>query len=126
MDGKHIIGVDQDDVEAIGVKGVDTGSTLAGYGWNVVKVLFECERFPPECMLDCFGVNASGMETYAGTHLKRVRRPLGEGIDVGDGIDALGGVAKGSSDMFGADEGDGAGRKAGGGKDCEGVRGGKV
>ena len=90
LDGKHIIGVNQDDVKAVGIEGVDAGSTSAGYGWNVVVVLFEYKRFPPQGMLDCFSINAGGMETYTGTHLKRVRCPMSKGIDVGDGVDMLG------------------------------------
>ena len=53
--------------------------------------------------------------------LKRVRCPTSQGINFGDGVDALGGVVKDSSNMFGTDKGDGASRKASSGKDCEGV-----
>ena len=121
MDGKHIIGVNWDDIKAVGIEGVDTGSTLAGYGQNVVEVLFECKRFPLQGMLDCYGVDAICVKTDTGAHPKRVRHPMSQGIDVSDGVDALGRVMKGSSNMFGADKGNGASRKAGSGKDCKGV-----
>ena len=77
-------------------------------------------------MLDCFNVDTSGMETHAGAHPERVRCPTSQCIKVGDGIDALGRVVKGSSNMFGTDKGDGASRKAGSCEDCKGVGGGKV
>ena len=121
--GKHVVGVDRDDVEAIGVEGADAGSTAAGYGRNVAKVLFKGKGFPPEGVLDGVGVNAGGVEADAGAHPNRVGCPASESVGVGDGVDALGGVAKCGSNMLGTDEGDGAGGKASGGKDCEGVRG---
>ena len=89
MDRKHIVGVNQDDVKAIRVEGADAGSTSAGYGRNVAKVLLECERLPPESMLDCLGIDAGDVETYAGAHWKRVRGPASKGVEVGDGIDML-------------------------------------
>ena len=88
-----------------------------------MKVLFEGKGFPPEGMLDGFGVDASGMETNTGAHPNRVGSPASESINVGDGVDMLGRVTKSGSNMLGADKGDGAIGKAGGGKDCKGVRG---
>ena len=123
LDGNYIVGVDRDDVEAIGVEGADAGSTSAGYGQNVAKVLFEGKGFPPEGVLDGFGINAGGVETDTGAHPNRVGSPASESVDVSDGVDVLGGVAKGSGNMLGADKGDGAVGKASGGKDCKGVRG---
>ena len=58
LDGKHIIGVNRDDVKTVWIEGADTSSTLAGYSWDVAKVLFECERLPSQGMLDCFGIDA--------------------------------------------------------------------
>ena len=123
MYGKHIVGLDWDDVEAIGVKGADASSTVAGYGWNVVKVLFKGKGFPLEGMLDGFSINAGGVETDTGAYPNRVGSPASKSVNVSDGINVLGGVTKCGSNMLGADEGNGAIGEAGGGKDCEGVRG---
>ena len=111
--GKHIVGVDQDDVEAIRVEGADASSTAAGYGQNVAKVQFKGKGFPLEGVLDGFSINAGGMETDAGAHPNRMGCPASESINVGDGIDTLGGVVKCGSNMLGTDSG----------RDCEGVRG---
>ena len=74
---KHVVGVDRDDVEAVGVEGADAGSAAAGYGRYVSKILFKGKGLPPEGMLDGFGVNAGSVETDAGAHLKGVGGPMG-------------------------------------------------
>ena len=90
MDRKHIIGVNQYDVKTVWIEGADTGSPLVGYSWDVVKVLFEYERLPLQGMLDCFRVDASSVETYAGAHPKGVGHPMSQGVDVCDHVDTLG------------------------------------
>ena len=74
---KHIVGVDQDDVKAVGVEGADAGCTAAGYGWYVAEILFKGKGLPLEGVLDGFGVNAGSVETNAGTHPKGVGCPMG-------------------------------------------------
>ena len=65
---KHVVGVDRDDVKAVGVEGADAGSAAAGYGRFVAEILFKGKGLPPEGVLDGFGINASSVETDAGTH----------------------------------------------------------
>ena len=70
-------------------------------------------------MLDCFGINAGGMQADAGADAAGVSCPSFECRFIVNGIYVLSRSPEGCGDVLGLDKGDGASREAVGGEESK-------